>query len=98
MTGISRTPEQFLIPEGYPKIAQGFNVGIPVHSERVPKGRLKGPSTSAVPSGLNHFPTLIPRLKPWAMFACPSGTKKIIVAMCMQCWMGIKIRSKKVHK
>src|ERR1041385_224433 len=66
------------IPEGHAKIAQRFNVGTSVQSARVPKGRLKTPSMSVVPSGLNHLGTLIPRLKPWAIFACPYGTKKFI--------------------
>src|ERR1041385_5826386 len=85
MTTMSATSEQFLVPEGHAKIAQRFNVGTPVHRAPVPKGRPKGLSTSVVPSGLNHFRTLIPRLKPWAIFACPSGTRKFIGSVVHSC-------------
>src|ERR1041385_5906207 len=78
MTRLRTTSEQFPIPEGYTKIAQRFNVGTPIQSARVPKGRLKTTGTSVVPSGLNHLRTLIPTFKRWAIFACPYGTTKFI--------------------
>src|SRR5258708_5562979 len=41
---------------------------------QVPKGRLKSPDPSAVPSGLILLRALVPTLKRWPIFAGPSGT------------------------
>src|SRR5207253_46711 len=61
--------------EGHLRIAQGFNLGFDALGNTSPEGTNEGRSrSSAVPSGLIVSISPHPRLKPWAILKCPSGT------------------------
>src|SRR5260221_11647547 len=64
------------VPEGHLRIAQGFNLGFDALRTTSPVGTTE--SRSAIQPSLRDLILSItthPRLKPWAILRCPSGTR-----------------------
>src|SRR5258706_12487944 len=82
MTRLTPTTElsigtQCPVPEGQLRIAQRFSVGFDRRAASSPEGTAERQwSRSAVPSGLIVDLPLDPTLKRWAIFRCPSGTRR----------------------
>src|SRR4051812_47996902 len=64
----STTGTDSFIPEGWPTIAQRFDVASSAQESTVPKGRLRKRAFSAVPSGLTRPSSLYPNVKTLGYF------------------------------
>ncbi len=71
----------FLIPEGCATIAQCFNIGKKQgNGDPVPKGRLRDRAPFQPSLRDLMISALInPTLKRWAIVACPSGTRPLLI-------------------
>src|SRR5262249_48935433 len=67
-----------LVPEGHLTIAQGFNLGENARRPESPEGTAEFEQWVSRPSRTYLFPISSPRLKPWAIVGCPSGTEGCI--------------------